>query len=127
MTENEIAEIVVDCCYKVHSRLGPGLLESVYEEVLAYELAKRHLRVKRQVGIPVIYDEVRMDLGFRADIIVEDKFLVELKSVENLTNTHLKQALTYIRLLDYRLGLLVNFNEAMIRDGLRRVANKLRQ
>jgi GxxExxY protein len=105
MTENELSKIIVDCCYRIHSALGPGLLESVYEEALAYELAKQHLNAKRQQGIAVVYDELKMDLGFRADIIVEAKVILEIKSVECLAPVHHKQLLTYLKLTGMKLGL----------------------
>jgi GxxExxY protein len=125
MTENEIAKIVVDCCFKIHTTLGPGLFESVYEEVLCYELLKRNLDVKTQVELPVIYDDIKMDIGFRADIIVENKLIIELKSIEAIAPVHKKQLLTYLRLTDMKLGLLINFNEALIKDGIHRIVNNL--
>jgi GxxExxY protein len=125
MTENEIATIIVDCCYKLHTALGPGLLESVYEEVLAHELIKRNVPMKRQESVAVVYDGLRIDMGFRADIIVDDKVIVEIKSVEALARVHYKQLLTYLKLSNLRLGLLVNFNQALIKDGIKRVVNKL--
>ena len=105
MTENEIASIVVDSAYKVHSTLGPGLLESVYEVVLAYELKKKGLIVERQVAIPIRYESISFDEGFRADLIVEDKLIVELKAIQELAKVHKKQLLTYLKLTDKRLGL----------------------
>lgn len=125
MTENEIAKQVVDAAYQVHTRLGPGLLESVYEVVLAYELKKRGLVTIRQQSIPIEYDELKFDEGFRADLIVEDKLIVELKSLESVARVHKKQLLTYLRLTGKRLGLLVNFGEELIRDGISRVVNGL--
>ena len=125
MTANEIAKIIVDVAYHVHKRLGPGLLESVYETVLAYELKKRGLKVERQVPVAIVYDEIKFDEGFRADLIVEDKVIVELKSVENVVPVHKKQLLTYLRLADKRLGLLINFGSELIRDGISRVVNGL--
>jgi GxxExxY protein len=125
MTENEIAREVVDAAYKVHTTLGPGLLESVYEAVLAYELEKRGLRVQRQVPIAVSYESLRFDLGFRADMLVNDLVIIELKSVENVARVHKKQALTYIRLADRRLGLLINFGANLIKDGITRLVNDL--
>ncbi len=127
MHENEIARQIVDAAFQIHTRLGPGLLESVYEATLAYELARRGLRVRRQVPIPLVYDDVRMDEGFRADLLVEEAVIIEIKSVEALAPVHFKQLLTYLRLADRRLGLLVNFNEALIKDGLHRVVNNLRE
>ncbi|MGH9906211.1 MAG: GxxExxY protein [Pyrinomonadaceae bacterium] len=109
MTENEIAKIIVDAAYRVHKLFGPGLLESVYETIMLYELHKRGFRVVRQQPIPVIYEEVRMDVGFRADLLVESKVIVEIKSVELIAPVHKKQLLTYLRVADKRLGLLINF------------------
>jgi GxxExxY protein len=125
MTENEISKQVVDSAFKIHTRLGPGLLESVYEAVLAYELRKRGLRVERQKAIPVVYEEVRLDEGFRADLVVEDKLIIELKSVEAIAPVHKKQLLTYLRLSNLKLGLLINFSEELIKNGISRVVNGL--
>ena len=125
MTENELATIIVDSAFKVHTTLGPGLLETVYQAALAYELNKRGLQVVRERGIPAIYEEVRLELGFRADIIVESKVIIEVKSIESLAPVHGKILLTYLRLTDLRLGLLINFNVALIKDGIRRVVNDL--
>jgi GxxExxY protein len=125
MTENEIATIIVDAAYKIHTTLGPGLLESVYETILAYELKKRRLRVTCQRPIPVVYESVRMDLGFRADLIVEDKVIVELKSVEQTAPVHKKQLLTYLKVADKRLGLLINFGAPLIKQGITRIVNRL--
>ncbi|MBW2574985.1 MAG: GxxExxY protein [Deltaproteobacteria bacterium] len=125
MTENEIAKIIVDAAFQIHKRLGPGLLESVYEVVLAHELKKRGLRVKQQVPVAIVYDDIKFDEGFRADLIIEDKVIVELKSVENIVPVHKKQLLTYLRLSDKRLGLLINFGSELIRDGISRVVNGL--
>jgi GxxExxY protein len=112
MTENEIAAQIVDVAYKIHSRFGPGLLESAYEAMLIHELKKRGLQVHSQQPIPIIYEGVRLEVGFRADLIVEDKVIVEIKSVEAVLPVHKKQLLTYLRLADKRLGLLINFGEA---------------
>ena len=125
MTENEISKIIVDACYKIHTSLGPGLLESVYEEILAYELQKSGLKIQRQQGIPVFYDSKKLDLGFRADLIVENKVIIEIKSVEAIAPVHQKQLLTYLKIADKKLGLLVNFNEALIKNGIQRIVNKL--
>ena len=125
MTENEIAKIVVDCCFKIHTTLGPGLFESVYEEALKYELQKRGLNFEQQKGIPVIYDDVKMELGFRADLIVENKVILEIKSLETLVPVHSKQLLTYLRVTGLKLGLLINFGEALIKDGIHRIVNNL--
>ena len=125
MTENEIAKLIVDAAFKIHKTLGPGLFESVYEATLEFELKKRGLRVVQQVGLPVHYEGVKLELGFRVDLIVEDKVIVEIKSVEALGSIHKKQLLTYLRLMDLRLGLLINFNVELIKDGIQRVANRL--
>jgi GxxExxY protein len=125
MTENEIAKEIVNAAYKLHTTLGPGLLESVYEAVLAYELEKRGLKVIRQQAIPVIYEDVHMEIGFRADLIVEGKVVIELKSVEGIAPVHKKQLLTYLRLADKRLGLLINFGAEFIKNGIVRVVNGL--
>jgi len=130
MTENEISRIVVDVCYQMHTQLGPGLFESVYEEILTYELTRRGMIIQRQRAIPVIWNEVRMELGFRADIIVENKVIavrraVEIKSVENIAPVHQKQLLTYLKLTGLKLGLLINFNETLIKNGIQRIVNKL--
>ena len=125
MTENEIAKEIVNAAYKVHTILGPGLLESVYQTVLAYELERRGLRVLQQQSIAVVYENVKMDDGFRCDLIVEGKVIVKLKSLEVIAPVHKKQLLTYLRLADKRLGLLINFGEALIKDGITRVVNGL--
>jgi len=127
MKENEIAKIIVDAAYKVHVTLGPGLLESVYHRALVYELQKRRLKVDPEVSISVIYDGIHLGDGFRADIIVEDKVIVELKSVEKVAPVHKKQLLTYLRLADKRLGLLINFGERLIKHGITRVVNGLEE
>jgi GxxExxY protein len=111
--------------FKIYTTLGPGLLESVYETVMVYELQKRGLSVRRQQAIPVVCDDVRMDLGFRADLIVEGKVVVEIKSVEAIAPVHKKQLLTYLRLTDKRLGLLINFNVELIKNGISRMVNGL--
>ena len=125
MTENEIAKIVVDAAFHVHKELGPGLLESVYEVVLAHALRKRGLKVERQAPVAIVFEGIKFDEGFRADLIVEDKLIVELKSVESVIPVHKKQLLTYLRLADKRLGLLINFGSELIRDGISRVVNGL--
>ena len=127
MTENEVAKIIVDAAYKIHCALGPGLLESVYEVVLAKELGNRGLTVQRQQPITIAYEDLVFDEGFRADLIVENCVIVELKSVETIAPVHRKQLLTYLRLTDMRLGLLINFNTPLIKDGIIRVANNLTQ
>ena len=127
MTEKAIAKEVVDAAFRIHTALGPGLLESVYDTVLAYELGRRGLRTVRQQPIPVVYEGVRIDTGFRADLIIEDKVIVEVKSVELLAPVHKKQLLTYLRLADKRLGLLINFQVALIKDGITRIVNGLEE
>jgi GxxExxY protein len=125
MTENAIAKKIVDAAFRIHTTLGPGLLESVYQTVLAYELGRRGLRTVSQQLIPVVYENVRIDTGFRADLVVEDKVIVEIKSVELIAPVHKKQLLTYLRLADKRLGLLINFPVALIKDGITRIVNGL--
>lgn len=125
MTENAIAKEIVDAAFRVHTTLGPGLLESVYDAVMTYELSRRGLRTVRQQPIPVAYEGVRIDTGFRADLIVEDRVIVEIKSVEQVAPVHKKQLLTYLRLADKRLGLLINFHVALIKDGITRIVNGL--
>ncbi len=125
MHENEISRTIVDSAFKIHTTLGPGLLESVYESILAYELAKRGLTVVTQQSIPVIYDDVKLDLGFRADLIVNGKVIVEAKSVEAIAPVHPKQLRTYLKLTDLKLGLLINFNVDLIKNGITRVLNNL--
>lgn len=125
MTENEISREIVDAAYKVHTTLGPGLLESVYETILCFELNRKGLEIARQVALPVVYEEIKLDDGFRADIIVNKKVIIELKSVEVLAPVHKKQLLTYLRLADKRLGLLINFGDALIKNGITRIVNKL--
>ncbi|MDA3860867.1 MAG: GxxExxY protein [Melioribacteraceae bacterium] len=127
MTENEIAKIIVNSAFKVHTSLGPGLLESVYEKVLAYEIDKQGLVVERQVPMQVKYDDFTFDEGYRADLIIENKVIIELKSIETLAPVHYKQLLTYLRISDLRLGLLINFNEALIKNGIHRIVNGLKE
>lgn len=127
MTENEISKHVVDAAFTVHVALGPGLLESVYETVLCHELRKRGLKVERQVAVPIVYDGLQFEEGFRADIVVEHKVVLELKSVEHVLPVHSKQTLTYIRLMDKRLGFLINFGAARIKDGIWRIVNGLEE
>src|SRR5271157_422532 len=127
MTGNAIAREIADAAFRIHTTLGPGLLESVYQTVLAYELGRRGLRTVSQQPIPVVYENVRIDTGFRADLVVEDKVIVEIKSVELLAPVHRKQLLTYLRLADKRLGLLINFQVALIKDGITRVVNGLEE
>jgi GxxExxY protein len=125
--ENPISKEIVDAAFKIHSNLGPGLLESVYEVILAHELERRGLHVARQVPVPIVWEKVRFEEGYRLDLMVEDKVLVEVKSVEKIERVHKKQLLTYLRLMDKRLGILINFNDELIRDGISRVANGLEE
>jgi GxxExxY protein len=125
MTENEISKIVVDSAVKVHQDLGPGLLESVYEVALAYVLMKRGLSCVRQVPVPISYDGLDFDEGFRADIVVNNMVILELKSVENIAQVHRKQIQTYLRLSGKKLGLLLNFGAPLMRDGIVRAVNNL--
>lgn len=123
MTENEITEKIIGCAIKVHKALGPGLLESAYEACLHHELVKSELHVERQRPVPLIYEEVKLDCGYRADLVVERKVVIEIKSVEALNDIHLAQILTYLKLINCKIGLLMNFNVLRLIDGVRRVAN----
>lgn len=125
MTENEIAKLVVDICFKLHKQYGPGLFESVYEEIFCYEWSKTGIPFTKQQAIPVIHEEIKLDIGFRADIIIDSKVVVELKSVELLAPVHYKQVQTYLKLTGCKLGLLINFNVALIKDGIHRIVNNL--
>ncbi len=125
MTENDLAKIIVNTAYEIHVKLGPGLLESVYEEIMFYELTKQGLIVERQKTIPVYWDDLKMNLGFRADLVVENKIIIELKSVEQIAAVHPKQLLTYLKVTNLKLGLLINFNEKLIKDGITRIVNDL--
>jgi GxxExxY protein len=125
MSENEISKVVFDLCLLVHKKYGPGLFESVYEEIICYELNKLNISFTRQQAIPLIHQEIKMDVGFRADVIIENKVVIELKSVENLSPVHHKQLLTYLKLTDMKLGLLINFNVVLLKDGIHRIVNKL--
>jgi GxxExxY protein len=127
VSENAVAQQIVDAAYRVHTTLGPGLLESVYQAALAYELEKRGLRVARQQAVPVVYEEVRIHTGFRADLLVEDTVIVEIKALEATTAVHRKQLLTYLKLSGKHLGLLINFNVALIKDGITRLVNGLKE
>ena len=125
MTHNQISAVVLETSIDIHRRLGPGLLESVYQAILAHELVKRGLRVDREVPIPVEWDGLQIELGFRADLIIEGTVLLELKSVESLAAVHKKQVLTYLRLTHLQLGLLLNFGAALMKDGIHRIVNGL--
>ena len=123
MTENEIAKHILDTAFLVHTKLGPGLLESVYEVIIAYELKKRGLTAERQKAMPIMYDDIRFDEAFRSDIVVNGKVIAELKSVEALLPVHAKQVLTQLRLSGLKLGLLINFGEAHLKNGIKRIIN----
>jgi GxxExxY protein len=125
MTENDISYIIRGAIFKVYNELGPGLLESVYEEILAYELSKQGLDVMRQTPIPVYYDNIKMDIGFRSDILVNNKVIIELKSTESISEVHHKQIITYLKLSKLKLGILVNFNTNNIADSIYRKVNNL--
>lgn len=121
MKHAELTSTIIGICIIVHKRLGPGLLESVYEEVICYELTKRKINYKRQQGIPVIYDDIKMDLGFRADIIIEKKVMLEIKSIEIMAPVHAKRVITYLRFAEIEVGLLINFNVALLKEGIIRL------
>jgi len=125
MKENQYATLILDACFRIHRNLGPGLFESVYEHILNYELAELGLTTQTQFAVPVVWKNIKMDKGFRADIIVESKVIIEIKSVETINPVHQKQLLTYLRLTDIKLGLLINFNEALLKNGIQRVVNGL--
>ena len=125
MTENQIGKIVVDCAYKVHKELGPGLLESTYEACLLYELRETDLFAESQKALPVVYKKVKLDCGYRIDIFVEKKIVIEIKSVDALNDVHLAQILTYLKLSDSKLGYLINFNVKYFKEGIKRVVNNL--
>ena len=125
MTENELSRIVFDCALKVHQTLGPGLLESAYEECLFYELKKTGLEIQKQKPLPLIYEEVKLDVGYRLDIIIGNKLILEIKSVDALNDIHFAQLLTYLKLTNCKLGLLINFNVVLIKNGIKRVVNNL--
>ena len=125
MTENEISSIVIKCGIDVHKALGPGLLESAYQECLYYKLKKEGLKVEKEKPMPLVFEEVRLECGYRIDLLVEDKVVIELKSVEVLNDVHVAQTLTYMKLGGYKLGLLINFNVPLLKYGVRRVVDKL--
>jgi GxxExxY protein len=127
MTENEIARQIVDSAYHIHKAFGPGLLESAYEAMLVHDLEKRNLLMQRQVPIPIIYNGVEIGVGYRADLIVEDKVIVELKSIERTLPGHKKQLLTYLKLADKKLGLLLDFGAPLMKRGITRIVNGLEE
>lgn len=123
MTENEISQIIIGAAIKVHTALGPGLLENAYQECLFYVLRKEGLKVEKEKPMPLVFENVKLDCGYRIDLLVENKVVIELKSVEALNDVHLAQTLTYLKLGNFRLGLLINFNVALLKHGIKRVAN----
>ncbi len=123
MSENQITEIIIGCAIKVHRKLGPGLLESAYQACLFYELKKAGLKVEKEKPMPIIYEEVKLDHGYRIDLLVEDKVVVELKTIEKLHDVHTTQVLTYLKLGEYKLGLLLNFNVTLLKHGIKRLIN----
>lgn len=123
MQDNDLTELIIGCAIKVHKFLGPGLLESAYEECLSYELDKNSLDVKRQIPIPVVYEEIKLDCGYRLDLLVNDTVIVEVKAVELLSKIHLAQILSYLKLSNKKLGLIINFNVLRLVDGVKRVRN----
>lgn len=125
MTENEIAEKIIGCAIKVHRTLGPGILESAYVECLYYELVKNQLFTEKQKALPLVYEEIKLECGYRIDLMVENKVIVEVKAVQDLDDIHLAQILTYLRLSNCKLGLLINFNSLKVKDGIKRVVNNL--
>jgi GxxExxY protein len=125
MDENQLSKIIVHKCYQIHVQLGPGLFESVYEEILSHELLAEGLIIKRQQAIPVVWKNQKMELGFRADLVVNNKVIIEIKSIEEIARVHQKQVLTYLRLTNIKLGLLINFNQELIKHGIQRIVNNL--
>lgn len=120
MTENEISKIIIGCAIEVHKTLGPGLLESAYQECLCYELKKKGLKIQKEKALPVIYKDIKLDQGYRIDILVENKVVIELKTVEFFTDVHSAQILTYLKLGEYKLGLLINFHVSLLKNGIKR-------
>ena len=125
MKENELSNIILGCAIKVHKNLGAGLLESAYQECLYYELTKAGLKVEKELSCPVIYKEIKLEYGYRIDLLVENLVVIELKAVEKLNLNHKAQLLTYLKLGKYKLGLLINFNESILKNGIKRIVNNL--
>lgn len=125
LTENEIAKLAVDTCFQIHYKYGPGLFESVYEEIFCYEWQKTKIPFTKQQAIPLVHEEIKLDAGFRADVIIDNKVIVELKSIEILAPVHYKQVQTYLKLTNLKLGLRINFNVNLIKDGIHRIVNNL--
>jgi GxxExxY protein len=124
MKENEISGLAVDLCVRIHKKYGPGLFESVYEEILCYGLMKTGVSFQRQHPIPLVHETIKLEAGFRADLIIEKKVIIELKAIELIGEVHFKQVLTYLKLTNPKLGLLINFNVALMKDGIHRIVNK---
>lgn len=125
MNENELSKLIVDNCFRIHKQYGPGLFESVYEELFCYEWAKLEIPFSRQHPIPLIHEELKLEVGFRADVIIDNKVIIELKSIEALAEIHYKQVQTYLKLSGLKLGMLINFNVPLIKDGIHRIVNNL--
>ncbi len=123
MTENELSKIVIGAAMEVHTKLGPGLLESAYQECLYFELVRRKLIVEKEKPLPIVYKEIKLDHGYRIDLLVENKLVIEIKTVETFTDVHLAQVLTYLRLGDFKLGLLINFHVMRLKNGIKRIIN----
>ena len=123
MSENDLAKLAIDLGFKVHKKLGPGLLENVYEECLCYEIEKQGITVEKQKPLPLVYETVKLEVGYRVDLLVENKLIIEVKSIDGLNNIHLAQVMTYLRLSGLKLGLLLNFNTVLFKDGIQRVIN----
>jgi len=127
MIENEITKICIDTAYKIHTKIGPGLLESAYQAILVYELKKNGLHVDSEIPMPIHYEDIHLDVGFRADLIVENKIIIELKSIEKVADVHKKQLLTYLRISGLHVGLLINFGAPLIKDGIFRIVNGFKE
>ena len=125
MNENELSEVILDCCFKIHRHFGPGLFESVYEEILAYEMSEKNLRFARQKAIPLTYGKIAFNVGFTIDFFVENKVILKLKSVESILSIHKKQLLTYLKITNCKLGILINFNSTLMKNGIIRIVNNL--
>lgn len=123
MNENDLSTIIIGCALDIHKKLGPGLLENAYHQCLLYKLRKEGLKVESEKPMPIVYEEVKLDCGYRIDLLVEDKVVVEIKSVDEINNIHLAQTLTYVKMGDYKLGLLINFNVNLLKSGVKRVIN----
>ncbi len=125
MTENEISRIILEESFAIHKKLGPGLLERVYHEALYHRLETKGLHVLKELGIPIVLDDIQIDCAYRIDILVENKVIIEVKSVEHLHDLHVAQTLTYLKLGGYKLGMLINFNSVLLKSGIRRLVNNL--